>query len=463
MVNPTTMLALAAGLMASLSVAAENPRRDDFAYGFNVKTTGQSVLWRLTVPDDVYRHATRPGLGDVRVFDRNGVVVAHTLRHPRAVAGKAPPPVVLPLFPLKTTRIETEIGRALRIITDASGRIVDTQSETVSSGDSEYIAAYLLDASRLKQPPNKLVLSWEHDGRAGFTAVVSVEYSEDLSQWVELVSQATIADLRSGKKHAIKNQEIGLPQRAAKYLRITWPKVLRGVSLTRVTAFFPRSRIPLKRRWTEVVGIANPEQAGIYEFDTGGFWPSDRVRVTFPAGNIVVQGVLMSQPDPESTWHVRFRGSFYELRHGKATVAREPFDVAQTSDRYWRLEVGDDGGRLRKNPPVLELGWLAHELTFAAQGEPPYTLAYGSATIGPSEQSIDVLLAAIDDEQIKTARLGEKLTLGGEIRLTPPPAPFPWKRYLLWASLLLGVVLLAWMVRRLFGQLAASNDDGSEK
>ena len=53
------------------------------------------------------------------------------------------------------------------------------------------------------------------------------------------------------------------------------------------------------------------------------------------------------------------------------------------------------------------------------------------------------------------AQASPVFTLGGDARLAPPPRPFPWLQAALWAVLLAGVLLLAWMVRGLLRQLKA--------
>ena len=45
------------------------------------------------------------------------------------------------------------------------------------------------------------------------------------------------------------------------------------------------------------------------------------------------------------------------------------------------------------------------------------------------------------------------ITIGGEGKLQPPAAPFPWRTLVLWTVLLSGLVMLAWMVRRLVRQM----------
>lgn len=81
-VPPALKTGLLLGCLLSASVLAEPPRPDDFAFGFDVETGGEGALWRLSLPEAIYRDATRADLGDLRVFDHAGNAVPHTLRRP---------------------------------------------------------------------------------------------------------------------------------------------------------------------------------------------------------------------------------------------------------------------------------------------------------------------------------------------------------------------------------------------
>ena len=124
-----------------------------------------------------------------------------------------------------------------------------------------------------------------------------------------------------------------------------------------------------------------------------------------------------------------------------------------TSDRYWRLkEIGGENV-LDQRIPALELGWLPHVLTFVAQGQAPYLIAYGNASIEPQQQMIDPQLLSVDEGEpqllIKTANVTPRFSLGGDGRLVPPAAPYPWRKVVLWLVLLAGTALLAWMIWQL--------------
>ena len=449
-------------MAGSMPVFADAPVPQDFAFGFEVDIETRGALYELELPDNVYRSVVRADLGDIRVFNSSGQVVPHMLRLPSAELGQAPEPTEVAFFPIYTQGEEDSARQMLRIITGDKGTIVDSTSMAVPNHVDDRVTHYLLDISTIEYSPNRLKLAWERPKGAGFAASVEVASSNDLSRWSSLVGDVTLADLESDAA-LLAHDVIELPVRKARYLRITWPESLREVKLIGVLASFPAAGKPLPHRWLEVPGASNKEDPRTFEFDTGGYWPTDTARIDFSLPNVVVHAALMSRPTQEANWESRYSGVFYTLQHNGTALKSEASTFRTATDRYWRFRIADKERQLTGSPPTLELGWVPHLLTFVAQGEPPYTVAFGSATMDAAARPMATLLHSIDEVKEKglivPVTASTVFTLGGEIKLQPPEAPFPWRTLVLWTVLLAGVVMLAWMVRGLFRKMATQ--DGS--
>ena len=426
-------------------------QRDDFAKGFTVELDEVRPLFELEMPDEVYKTVTRPDLGDLRVFNRAGTIVPHVVRRPGARVEDGLPPRPQPFFPLRGQVGETAVGQTLRVITDEHGVIIGATTGGGSSPEQERVTAYIVDLSGLPDMPNALDLDWKSTVDEGFAVTVGVEASEDLARWRTLATGVTLSDLRSSGASLV-HRKVVLPEFESRYLRIAWPESLRAVHLTGVMAFFPPRAQPLARKILVVTGSATGDRPDGFEFDTGGMRPVDRVRVVFEEGNAVAEAAVFSRPALESEWRKRFTGWFYSLERIGTLVRNEPVRVEPTTDRYWRLELVS-GQPWTARPPSLEIGWVPDLLTVVAQGDAPFTVAFGSATVKPADRTTEGVLRDIGSDQgsalISSARASVLSTLGGESRLQPPPPPLPWKTWLLWGVLLAGVAILALMVRQL--------------
>ena len=161
---------------------------------------------------------------------------------------------------------------------------------------------------------------------------------------------------------------------------------------------------------------------------------------------------------------------FYSLKIGGAELANDACFFGQTTDRQWRLEIFEDGAGVGKlgREPTLELGFLPAELIFVARGKAPFTLAYGSGKLAgdlrpPDAEMILQAMSGKEAEQlVRPAVLKEKRELGGKGALETPPPPLPWKKWMLWAVLVSGILILVLMVRHLHREMGGSGGHNPE-
>jgi len=470
--------------MVNYVSAEEPPKLKDFAYGFELDADGSNAIYKVALPEDVYRYSTRKDLGDLRVFNGKGEIVPHSLQHLKQKRSLTSASVALPIFPLYDIQIEQEDGYSMRIKTDDHGTIINIDNGKIDRTDQ--LQAYIIDASKLSQPPDKFVLAWSGDTGGSFTTTVSVLYSDDLNNWFSIVTKANISKL-TYKNHELGNNTIHLPQKRAKYYKLIWPAGRDGVSLDSLFAQFNVSKIHHNLKWKDVSVSFTQKDPIVYKYDAMASLPVEKINVVFPYKNILLDAIIRSRSSFSKEWRVRSRGLLYSMEIDGQTLANEQINIPPTADRYWSLETSSIEGKL-KQPPRLQLGWVPHDLYFVAQGDPPFKLAYGSVNVPPPPISTNVFFRNIDKEQsnattpskggivygdqgigkggsiqfshgysinrvsAKSAKIMKNIQLGGDIMLKPKVV-LPWKRWLLWSVLVAGVGVLAWMAFNLNKQL----------
>jgi hypothetical protein len=213
----------------------------------------------------------------------------------------------------------------------------------------------------------------------------------------------------------------------------------------------------MEREWKTIDGqpVNGPAEAektvAAFEYDSGAHLPADRLRLRFAEKNTLLSVALFSRNDPQSPWRYLQKGIFYDLEFTHTTLLQDTLTLKQTSDRYWRLEIAKETLGDPQTIPTVALGWLPHELLFVARGQGPFMLAYGSARLDEKERADTVanplaqIMATDKHLDLKEATLQPKTTLGGPDLLTPAPPPLPWRKWLLWGVLLLGVGFIARM------------------
>ncbi len=427
----------------------------DFAYGYTLEVDGDGAIYSLSLPEDVYHGLTRADRGDLRVFNSQGVVVPHYIKRAEMQHRQEQPPVSLPIFPLYAENSNSLGGDGyhVHVVTDDKGAIIDINYGKAGTDTSRRISAYLVDCSQLKLVPNALQLNWP-ESTGDFVFNILVEGSDDLNHWTQLVSRSTLSNLHYAG-HTLIQQRIELPLRKQKYLRLSWTDD-KSLMLSGVMALFPTSSQSQERKWSSFAVTNKDTEHHYYYFDTHSVLPADRVNIDLPQRNSLVTVSLASAANAKGPWYPRYHGLLYNLQfEGKRLITPDQV-MSVTTHRYWRLRILNQEAKL-DGEPTLRLGWIPEQLYFIAQGEAPFTLAYGSARVGPMDTSLAQLLSIdkIQDQQqlIKAAQLGSRIALGNRDKLKPLRRPADWKQIVLWLVLIFGVAALAYMALRLYKQI----------
>jgi hypothetical protein len=120
------------------------------------------------------------------------------------------------------------------------------------------------------------------------------------------------------------------------------------------------------------------------------------------------------------------------------------------------LRVEPKGGGVGAGVPVIQIGWIAQKLVFAARGNGPFQLVYGSRTAKAAAYPIESLIPGYKTDaefKARQASLGEPIILAGprSVRET-----IDYKQWTLWSILITAVVLLGLMAYRLSRQVSKS-------
>lgn len=451
--------------VAALGARAEQPQ--DFARSAALGIDGKDALYEIVLPAAVYEGAARADLGDLRVFNGAGEVVPHAFRArvTETTEKQAPPAVNLALFPLHGDVAKGVEGSDFRFEKRGDRIVVQLRTREGEPVRERRLLGYVADASGIDRPIRALVFALPA-GADNVVARLRVESSDDLAQW-SFLGEAQVVHLESGGQR-LERLRAEFPPRKAKYLRLSSAGHGRSLELAGVTAEPSESTVTVEaaRRWTQAPGVAlapAKDSAGGYEFDLGGQFPADRIRLALPQQNTVVQVELLSRAKPGDPWRPVTNGVAYRLNRQGEEVTSPDSAIRANTDRYWLLRVDQRGGGLGTGQPLLNVGWVPHRLVFAARGDAPFRLTFGNREAKPAAYAIETLVPGYkSDAELKLA----SATVG---EATVPPAaaaprsaePFAWltdrpdwKRWMLWGSLVVAVLVLGLMAFRLGRQMS---------
>ncbi len=433
-----------AGLLCMLTAlgASAQERADEFAYSVPLGLSGDNALYQLEVPASVYAGVTRADLSDVRVFNGRGEIVPYAWK-PRPAPGTEPAAwVELPYFPLRGSPGTPAEHLDVRAERSAAGTIVRVITGGTGKAAAPALLGYLVDATAFKRAMHEIDLDWR-DAGAGLSGSLRIEASDDLQHWRTLVPAAPLVSLEFGG-HKLVQKTVDVPTAQYKYLRLTWPSSQAPLELTRFAARPGDTLLEPARQWKQAPVRAG-DKPGEYRFEAGGWMPVDRLRVTLPEPNTLVSAQILVRNTDDQPWQPVANGVLYRLMHGGREVTNADLSVGSRGWKQWLLRVDARGGGLGSGLPQVEVGWVPQQMVFVARGPGPFILVYGNGQAKAGDLPIQTLVPGWrSDAELPaaSATAGPQQTLAGPRALQAVPN---YKTWALWASLAIGVALLAWM------------------
>jgi hypothetical protein len=456
------LLALLLGVQ-TVQAAPLNP--NDFASGYALQLSQEGAIHSLFLPEKVYTTVTQPSLADIRIFNGEEQPVPYLLKREKPAPSQTTSETDLPFSPLYgfvqtgvvyhgTTRI---IHGPAGIGKGAAVNLV--QTERKENEETRKMNGYLVETGGVIAAPFSLRADFK--GEDDLLATLVLESSNDLTSWTP-VGTETVARLNF-QGHLIEKKFERNIHHKSKYLRLSWPVNKQGVVINQIRAITYSPGEPKEHKWTALKGARvnekNSKHSVVLEFDSHGFLPVDLVRIGFPKPNNLIQATIKSRSSLNSSWNLRGGKIFYDIWTEGQNFRDDTLAVARTTDRYWRLEIAVEQEATDDSLPILSLGWTPHKLYFLSQGPAPFCLAFGNAAISPDSTAagpaLAVLLKKVESRDMKAhpVKILKEIDLGGPIRLSPLPPPTPWKKWLLWAVLLGGVLMIGVMSYNLYSQM----------
>lgn len=431
------------GLCLAFSAGAQE-KPQDFATQLPLTVSGEGPWYRLELPLAVQLNARQSDLRDIRVFNAAGEPQAFAVVRESAQRSETQQLQQVKGFPLYGPADASDANPSVRVQSSANGTLVQVQPASQLEAGEETRRGWLLDASAIKAPLQRLILDWtsENDGFQRF----SIEASDDLQHWQPWgegqVARLSFADER------VEQHEVGLPGQTARYLRLLWKSPQAAPVLANVQVQSASSTVlPLPLVWSEPLA-GNRLAAGEYTWQLPSGVSLERLSVELNQPNSLAPVVLYGRRESHQPWQVLSSGLLYRLTQNGQEVVQDQLQLPGRTVTQLKLDVDERGGGLGEHAPALRFAVRATQLVFLARGEPPFSLAVGQATASAANLPLSTLIPDYSAQRL--AGLGQARVAGEVVIPQPAPQVVPvpgtdWKKIGLWAVLLLGVGLLGAM------------------
>jgi hypothetical protein len=199
--------------------------------------------------------------------------------------------------------------------------------------------------------------------------------------------------------------------------------------------------------WSQALA-GSSVKAGEYTWQLPTGLNVERVQIELSQPNSLAPVILAGRRDSSLPWQPLNSGLLYRLTENGQDVVQNELQLSGQTVQQLKLTVDERGGGLGAQAPTIKFAVRATQLVFLARGPGPYTLALGSSTVKAANLPLATLIP--DYSAAKMATLGWASIEGGAV-VTPPASTVPveigtdWKKFGLWAVLLLSVLFLAAM------------------
>jgi len=438
----TAVVAMSLALIAGVQ-AEERPQ--DYRQQMPLTLEGSGPWYRVELPMAVHYAAQHGDLRDLRIFNAQGQAQAYALLAGQSESRDQEQEHGVRWFPLHADAQQGGVPR-LRVQRSTDGTLIELTDDQPATAQRQ-LRGWLLDASAIDAPLVRLNLSWS-GGEEGFQRF-SIEASDDLQHWRSW-GEGQVARLSFGEDR-IDQRQVELPAQPARYLRLLWHSPQQAPQLDAVTLRSRRqSSSPAPLVWSEPMS-AQAVGDGRYEWQLPQALPLERVRITLDEPNTLAPVWFEARSREQDPWRALTNGVLYRLPQDGREVRLDELSLPGWPVRQLRLKVDARGGGLGQQAPTAAFAVRATQLVFLARGEPPYRLVVGRSAATSAALPISTLIPDYSAERLAALARAEVDVGAAQAAVADVPATpnTDWKRWGLWAVLLLGVALLAGMAASL--------------
>jgi hypothetical protein len=463
---------LALALTFALAAFAPAAGADEPAFRFEAPIVVQrsAPFVELALPASAYARSRRQGndasdngVRDLRIVDSRGERVPFAWLAPRAGEARASESLRdAVLYPLPARPSGDGSWRSpIDIVVEGeriSVRKLAARGTTIDG--TARSGGWLIDIGERKPAtpaPDQLRLAWS--GPNEFSAAFDIATSDDLRNW-RAGGFGQVLALQS-TNGALTQPNVLLPARSGRFVRIVWADAATAPALTGAKAVTTQRDTVALDAPTELTfeGISSPKDtketnsaaARGVDFDIGAALPLAAIELQWTAGTHVAPVRVWGRNRADEAWRDLGAAVFYRLDR-QGVVSSSPTWPLRANVRYLRVTPDERAAALDAAQIRLKVhAELAH-LVFATQGEAPYRTQVGSADAHAAALPIAALVPSLADERTRfgAAAIGDWTEVAAAAKRDDAKqreaALRPW---LLWAVLIGGVAVLAFMVWRL--------------
>ena len=139
--------------------------------------------------------------------------------------------------------------------------------------------------------------------------------------------------------HQLVRNHVDLPLFSGRYLRILFQATFEGQLPNHITGLFPKVSLRQTPKTTTVEATRISDQPEVYNFNSGGFFPAERIQIRLAEVNSLIKALISSRANTKQPWRHRTTAIFYRLKIDGAELENVPVAIPMTQDSLYRMEI----------------------------------------------------------------------------------------------------------------------------
>ncbi len=430
-------------LLCLLSQAQAASSQLDFAYQAPLSETDQK-LQRIELPLEVILALTRPDLSDLAVFNVNGKQLPLSITRSPALMSQHSQ--LLPFHEFNSFQQQ----RSRIVTTREKNQQQGSELETTETVPVQQLRKdYLIELALDENTPDfeRIELQWTHQPTAQILEL-KVEVGNEIDNLRVIKQRKSLTNLESEDRSW--RSISGIP-RGYRYMRLTPINAVTEFELQQVSGHYQKNRTApnLTHQITPEFRTGKTGDSYFFEFPSAVY--AEAMRIVPIDTNSVISGDLYA------TWNNTDDGRRVQRnfrQHNISDHEVRPSQPIKLSRRNYQQFWFTSHAELAAAPRVV-LVYPQYELIFLGDSNGPYTLFWGNYEIQAEATDLGSMLEADLPKARQRATLvtlGSIVESGGPTRLTPQPA-LPWKKWMLWALLILAAIITGRMAFKLYREM----------
>ncbi len=418
-------------------------------YEIDINITRDATLQMFQLPERLYWENENRNINQMMIVDKFGSKLPFEIsQYPGVITREKS---VLKMYPLSESRYLKSQTGSLLLNYDKKNHLIEIKkNKTIKK--SNKIVGYLIDQGEKYPHRNSQIIFSLSDVTKTAFLKFTIDESNNLKDWRNISEGEVLAQLVNNKDITLHNK-INLKNIRARFLRLSITNKTIPFEINSAEQYFSREA-PEILVWTEIKNMLYSKKEKGFLLDLSPVVAYKKIKVKMPPAPSIITTDIFLQKSISSGWSYYSRLNLINISDKNTQILDNVAPIFFVRKNKMKLTIRYANPQINQESIKVSLAYAPQKVTFFANGNAPYRLHLSSNKSRKTQNNNPQLLNSIKNKSnhsIGNATLGELRII--EVDSAAGETRFHWKTILLWVILVIGVIIMAWMAKKLLKQM----------